>query len=65
MPCCGHEHEIETRSYPNGGKTGIRIAGFILIGLGVLLILFCVPFWAWLAVIGAGLIFLGLLLIRK
>ena len=31
----------------------------------ILLILLCVPFWAWLALIGAALILLGLLLIRK
>lgn len=65
MPCCGKEPEIETRHYPTGSGTGFRIAGFILIGLGILLILLCVPGWAWLAVIGAALILLGLLLIRK
>ena len=37
----------------------------LLIGIGILLILFCVPFWAWLAFLGAALILAGLLLIRK
>ena len=36
-----------------------------LIGVGIILILLCVPFWAWLALIGGALILLGLLLIRK
>ena len=43
----------------------LRIAGYVLIGAGIILILLCVPFWAWLALIGAALILLGLLLIRK
>ena len=65
MPCCDVDPEIETRHYPNGSSAGFRIAGFVLIGIGVLLILLCVPCWAWLAAIGALLIFLGILLIRK
>ena len=65
MSCCGPEPEIETRHYPSRGSTGFRIVGFILIALGVILILLCVPLRAWLALLGAGLILLGLLLIRK
>lgn len=65
MPCCGPESEIETRKYPSGNNAGLRIAGYILIGLGVVLILICVPLRAWLALLGAALVLLGLLLIRK
>jgi len=57
--------EVRTRCYPTGKSTALRIAGFVLIGIGVLLILLCVPFWAWLAFLGAALILAGLLLIRK
>ena len=56
---------MQTKCYPSAGNTLLRIVGFIFIGLGLLLILFCVPGWAWLAAIGAALVLLGLLLIRK
>lgn len=59
------QEEVLTRCYPSGKSAALRIAGFVLIGIGVLLILFCVPFWAWIAVLGAGLILLGFILIRK
>ena len=56
---------VHTRCYPSGKSAVLRIAVFVFIGIGVLLILLCVPFWAWLALLGAALILLGLLLIRK
>lgn len=59
-----HPCEVRKQSYPSGRNAALRIAGFVLIALGVLLILFCVPFWAWLAFLGAALILAGLLLIR-
>ena len=59
------EEDVRVRCYPSGKSPAIRIAGFVLIGAGVLLILLCVPGWAWLAVLGAALILAGLLLIRK
>lgn len=59
------QEEVEIKCYPSKGSILFRIAGFILIGLGLFLILLCVPGWAWLAAIGAALILLGLLLIRK
>ncbi len=59
------EEDVRVRCYPSGKSAALRIAGFALIGVGVLLILLCVPGWAWLAVLGAALILAGLLLIRK
>ena len=59
------EDEVRVQCYPSGRSLSLRIAGYILIGAGIILILLCVPFWAWLALIGAALILLGLLLIRK
>ena len=65
MPWRREEDSVQTRCYPSGKNVALRIIGFVLIGIGVLLVLLCVPFWAWLALIGAALILLGLLLIRK
>ena len=59
------EDEVRIQCYPSGKSIVLRIAGFALIGVGILLVLLCVPLWAWLALIGAGLILLGLLLIKK
>ena len=59
------EDEVRVQCYPSGRSLILRAAGYALIGLGIILILLCVPFWAWLSLIGAALILLGLLLIRK
>lgn len=59
------EDAVHVQCYPSGGSLALRIAGYVLIGAGVLVIIFCVPYWAWLALLGAGLILLGLTLIRK
>ncbi len=59
------EDRVRVQCYPSGRSILFRIAGYALIAGGVLLIVLCVPFWAWLAIIGAALILLGLLLIRK
>ena len=59
------EEDVRVQCYPRGRSAALRIAGFALIGAGILLILLCVPGWAWLFVLGAALILAGLLLIRK
>lgn len=59
------EEEVRVQCYPGGGSVLLRVAGYVLIGAGVILILLCVPGWAWLALVGAALILLGVLLIRK
>ncbi len=59
------EDEVRVQCYPSGKSILLRIAGYLLIGAGALLILLCVPSWAWLAIVGAALILLGLMLIRK
>lgn len=65
MPWRRGTDTVRTQCYPSGSSLILRIAGFVLIGLGVLLILLCVPYWAWLAVIGAALVLVGFLLVRK
>ena len=42
-----------------------RAVGIVLIAAGVLLIVLCVPLWAWMSLIGAALIFVGVLLLQK
>ena len=59
------EDEVRVQCYPSGRSLSLRIAGYVLIGAGVILILLCIPLWAWFALVGAALILLGLLLIRK
>ena len=44
---------------------GWPIIGIVLIVAGVILIILCVPLWAWLSLIGAALMIVGLLLLRK
>ena len=59
------EDEVRVQCYPSGKGVLLRAAGYLLVASGLLLILLCVPSWAWLALVGAALILLGLLLIRK
>ena len=65
MRCEPENRRVYTVSYPTRGSRLARTAGIILIAAGVLLIVLCVPLWAWLALIGAVLIFIGVLLLRK
>ena len=52
------------KSYPSGKNTPLMIAGYALLALGVLLLFLCIPCWAWLALLGLGLIVAGALLLR-
>ena len=61
MPC---EPE-RIAKYPSKGGKITRIIGIVLIVAGVILIILCVPLWAWLSLIGAALMIVGLLLLRK
>lgn len=59
------EDQVKTVCYPSGSSIPRRIAGIALIVLGVLIILLCVPFWAWWGLLGAALIAAGLVLTRN
>ncbi|MBQ9265092.1 MAG: hypothetical protein IJ189_12915 [Clostridia bacterium] len=59
------EEQVRAQCYPASKSIALRIAGGVLIAGGIVLILLCVPTWAWLAIVGAALILLGLFLIRK
>ncbi len=59
------KEKVRVQCYPGGKNILLQIAGYCLICLGMVLILLCVPSWAWLSVLGAALILAGVLLIRK
>ena len=61
MPC----ELVRIAKYPSKGGKITRIIGIVLIVAGVILIILCVPLWAWLSLIGAALMIVGLLLLRK
>ena len=61
MPC----EPVRFAKYPSKGGKITRIIGIVLIVAGVILIILCVPLWAWLSLIGAALMIVGLLLLRK
>lgn len=64
MPC-EKENRVHVSCYPSKGGKAASIIGILLIAVGVLLIILCVPLWAWLAIVGAALILVGLLLVRR
>ena len=59
------KEKVRVQCYPGGKSILLRIAGYCLIGLGIVLILLCVPSWAWVSVLGAALIAAGVLLAKK
>jgi len=52
------------RCYPAGKNAALTAVAYALLALGVLLLFVCIPCWAWLALIGLGLIAAGLLLLK-
>ena len=62
---CQPENRVYKAKYPTKGSMLSRAVGIVLIAAGVLLIVLCVPLWAWMSLIGAALIFVGVLLLQK
>lgn len=52
------------KCYPTGTSKPLIIAGYILVAAGVILLFVCIPCWAWLALLGVGLMAVGVLLLR-
>ena len=52
------------KCYPSGKNSPLMFGGYALLALGVLLLFLCIPCWAWLALLGLGLIVAGALLLR-
>ena len=48
------EDEVRVQCYPSGGSLLLRIAGYVLIAAGVLVILLCVPGSQWKVLPSAG-----------
>ncbi|MBR6186817.1 MAG: hypothetical protein IKQ41_11220 [Clostridia bacterium] len=59
------KEKVRVQCYPGGKSILLRFAGYFLIGLGMALILLCVPSWAWLSILGAALILAGVLLAKN
>lgn len=62
---CNKDEPVYEKNYPGGGQIILRIVGAVFIAAGVLLLIFCIPGWAWLSLIGIALIVIGILLILR
>jgi len=58
------EHSVRPACYQSGSKWAVWL-GIALIALGAVLLILSVPFWVYLALIGAVLIVIGIVLLRK
>ncbi|MEG0049259.1 MAG: hypothetical protein RSE58_02990 [Clostridia bacterium] len=52
------------KCYPAGTNQPLMFVGYALIALGVILLFACIPCWAWLALLGVGLMAVGVVLLR-
>jgi len=54
----------DTKCFPAGTNKIFEIVGYVLLIVGVILLFFCIPGWAWLAILGLALIIAGYFLLR-
>lgn len=52
------------RCYPAGNHGILALFGYALLIAGVILLFCCIPGWAWLALLGVGLMAFGALLLK-
>jgi len=52
------------KCYPTGKSPTLTMAGYVLLAVGVILLFVCIPFWAWLALLGVALIAAGWTLLK-
>lgn len=57
------QDNVYTKTYPDGSGTLKKILGGILIAAGVLILILCIPGWAWFSLVGIALIVVGVLLL--
>ncbi|NCB05095.1 MAG: hypothetical protein EOM69_06185 [Clostridia bacterium] len=50
--------------YPSSERKPFEVLGYILIGVGVILLFLCIPGWAWVALIGVVMVVLGYFLVK-
>ena len=53
-----------TKCFPASTNKVFEIVGYVLLVLGIILLFFCIPGWAWLAVLGLALMIAGYFLLR-
>ncbi len=53
------EHVVHVRS-----GVEMRLLGLVLIAVGLVLLFLSIPGWAWAALIGAGLVVIGWMLVK-
>lgn len=58
-------HPVRTTCYQKDGCKWGTWLGIALIVTGAILLMLCVPCWAYLAIIGTVLIIIGIVLLRK
>lgn len=51
------------KCYPSDSSGIISYIGYALIALGAIMLFLCIPGWAWLAIIGLGLLAAGFLVL--
>lgn len=52
------------KCYPSNKSTPLTLAGYVLLAAGIVLLFVCIPHWAWVALLGVGLIALGWFVLR-
>ena len=52
------------KCYPTNRNTPLAVAGYVLLAAGIVILFVCIPHWAWLALLGVGLIALGWIVLR-
>jgi len=50
------------RKCPGRSRSSMRVIAALMIVVGLLILLFCVPYWFWAAVLGLALTILGVIL---
>ena len=52
------------KCYPSNRNAPLAVAGYALLAAGVVIVFVCVPQWAWVALLGVGLIAIGWFVLR-
>lgn len=52
------------KCYPSAGGAVQAGIGYLLLIAGIVLLFVCIPVWAWLALLGLGLMALGVLVLK-
>lgn len=52
------------KCYPSSRRMPLAALGYVLLAVGVIVLFVCIPHWAWLALLGVGLIALGWILLK-